>query len=171
MNRLLGPDSVRYMSVTTAMQGLTAAHHDTQRDSSKTAREPRYTQAKGCFCRWWQVLGSNQRRLSRRFYRPLLFTPVIYRSGLPLVSYAPAQARSHPCPMAATLPGGHRAQPDNDRPTRGQRAVQEESADSPVLDHAGQGAVAIRPAWAALCATGVSTNSARSRETTGKDEH
>ena len=22
--------------------------------------------------RWWQVLGSNQRRLSRRFYRPFL---------------------------------------------------------------------------------------------------
>jgi hypothetical protein len=22
------------------------------------------------FTRWWQVLGSNQRRLSRRFYRP-----------------------------------------------------------------------------------------------------
>src|ERR1017187_7446891 len=26
---------------------------------------------RGCFVRWWQVLGSNQRRLSRRFYRPL----------------------------------------------------------------------------------------------------
>jgi len=38
VNRLLGPDSVRYMSVTTAMQGLTAAHHDTQRDNSKAAR-------------------------------------------------------------------------------------------------------------------------------------
>jgi hypothetical protein len=25
----------------------------------------------GCFCWWWQVLGSNQRRLSRRFYRPV----------------------------------------------------------------------------------------------------
>src|ERR1022692_1802944 len=25
---------------------------------------------RGCFVRWWQVLGSNQRRLSRRFYRP-----------------------------------------------------------------------------------------------------
>src|SRR6202034_1089231 len=24
---------------------------------------------------WWQVLGSNQRRLSRRFYRPLANTP------------------------------------------------------------------------------------------------
>jgi hypothetical protein len=27
--------------------------------------------AQGPFRRWWQVLGSNQRRLSRRFYRPL----------------------------------------------------------------------------------------------------
>jgi hypothetical protein len=26
---------------------------------------------RGHFCWWWQVLGSNQRRLSRRFYRPL----------------------------------------------------------------------------------------------------
>jgi hypothetical protein len=40
MNRLLRPDSVRHMSVTTAMQGLTAAHHDTQRDSSDAARDP-----------------------------------------------------------------------------------------------------------------------------------
>ena len=28
-------------------------------------------QVRGCFTRWWQVLGSNQRRLSRRFYRAL----------------------------------------------------------------------------------------------------
>ncbi len=69
VNRLLGPDSVRYMSVTTAMQWLTAAHHETQRDRSKVAREPGYAQATGCFGWWWQVLGSNQRRLSRRFYR------------------------------------------------------------------------------------------------------
>ncbi len=74
MNRLLRPDSVRYMSVTTAMQRLTVAHHDTQRDSSKTPRQPGYAQATGRFRRWWQVLGSNQRRLSRRFYRPTSFT-------------------------------------------------------------------------------------------------
>jgi hypothetical protein len=70
VNRWLRPDSVRHMSVTTAMQGLTAAHHDTQRDNSKAAREPGYAQATGRFRRWWQVLGSNQRRLSRRFYSP-----------------------------------------------------------------------------------------------------
>jgi len=33
-------------------------------------REPGYAQATGRFHWWWQVLGSNQRRLSRRFYRP-----------------------------------------------------------------------------------------------------
>jgi hypothetical protein len=30
------------------------------------------SQLAGRFRRWWQVLGSNQRRLSRRFYSPLL---------------------------------------------------------------------------------------------------
>jgi hypothetical protein len=38
VNRLLRHDSVRHMSVTTAMQGRTSAHHDTQRDNSKAAR-------------------------------------------------------------------------------------------------------------------------------------
>ena len=69
VNRLLRPESVRHMSVTTATQRLTAAHRETRRDNSKTAREPGYAQATGRFRRWWQVLGSNQRRLSRRFYR------------------------------------------------------------------------------------------------------
>jgi hypothetical protein len=71
VSRLLGPDSVRYMSVTIAMQGRTAAHRETQRDSGKAACEPGNAQAKRRFRRWWQVLGSNQRRLSRRFYRAL----------------------------------------------------------------------------------------------------
>jgi hypothetical protein len=74
VNRSSCPDPVRHMSVTTAMQGRTAAHRETQRDNTKAAREPRYAQATGRFRRWWQVLGSNQRRLSRRFYRPLPHT-------------------------------------------------------------------------------------------------
>ena len=88
MNRWLRPDSVRHMSVITAMQGLTTAHHDTQRDKRKKAREPGYARATGRFRRWWQVLGSNQRRLSRRFYRPSLLSKAdiadqhIRRSGL-----------------------------------------------------------------------------------------
>ena len=72
VNRLLGPESVRHMSVTTATQGLTAAHRETQRNNSKKARETGKTQLTGRFRRWWQVLGSNQRRLSRRFYSPIL---------------------------------------------------------------------------------------------------
>ena len=59
VNRLLPPESVRHMSVTTAMQGITAAHHDTRRDSNKKAREAGNTQLTGYFRRWWQVLGSN----------------------------------------------------------------------------------------------------------------
>jgi sensor domain CHASE-containing protein len=39
------------MSVTTAKQGLTAAHYDTQRDSSKKARETGKTQVTGRFRR------------------------------------------------------------------------------------------------------------------------
>jgi hypothetical protein len=69
VNRLLGPDSVRHMSVTTATRGLAAAHHETRRHSNKKARETGKTQLTGYLRRWWQVLGSNQRRLSRRFYR------------------------------------------------------------------------------------------------------
>src|ERR1022692_1907371 len=56
---------------TTAIQGLTTAHHETPRDKRKKDRGPGYAQATGCFGWWWQVLGSNQRRLSRRFYREL----------------------------------------------------------------------------------------------------
>jgi len=51
VNRLLLPNSVRYMSVTTATQGSTAAHHETQRDSSKKARETGYPQLTGRFRR------------------------------------------------------------------------------------------------------------------------
>ena len=38
---------------------------------SRTARTAGNSQLAGRFHRWWQVLGSNQRRRSRRFYRPL----------------------------------------------------------------------------------------------------
>jgi hypothetical protein len=44
----------------------------TQRDLTApkaTAREAGDPQLTGNFCRWWQVLGSNQRGLSRRSYR------------------------------------------------------------------------------------------------------
>src|SRR5262249_23405492 len=35
----------------------------------------------GLYCWWWRVLGSNQRRLSRRFYRPLPLTTRATRLG------------------------------------------------------------------------------------------
>ena len=51
VNRLLRPDSVRHMSVTTATQGLTAAHHETRRHNSKKARETGNPQLTGRFRR------------------------------------------------------------------------------------------------------------------------
>jgi hypothetical protein len=35
----------------------------------KRPADPPFGQVTGRLRRWWQVLGSNQRRLSRRFYR------------------------------------------------------------------------------------------------------
>ena len=69
-DRLLCPDAVRYLSVTIATPCPTAAHDGTRRDKKETARRAAFPQRAGRFRRWWQVLGSNQRRLSRRFYRP-----------------------------------------------------------------------------------------------------
>ena len=40
VNRLLRPESVRHMSVTTATQRLTAAHHETQRDKTERPASP-----------------------------------------------------------------------------------------------------------------------------------
>ena len=75
-DRSFGPDAVRHMSVTIATPCPTAAHDDTRRDQKETARRAAFPQRAGRFRRWWQVLGSNQRRLSRRFYSvPLLSTP------------------------------------------------------------------------------------------------
>jgi hypothetical protein len=64
------PDAVRYLSVDTATQRSTALQGDTWRDREETARIAENPQLSGRFPRMWQVLGSNQRRLSRRFYRP-----------------------------------------------------------------------------------------------------
>ena len=80
-DRATGTDAVRNTSVDTATYRLTVTHADTQRDKKETAPRAALTQPEGRF-RWWQVLGSNQRRLSRRFYRPLSFRP----SHMPLTS-------------------------------------------------------------------------------------
>ena len=74
-HRSFRPDAVRYMSVTTAMHRPAVTHADTRRDEKETARRAAFPQPAGRFRRWWQVLGSNQRRLSRRFYIPLLPAP------------------------------------------------------------------------------------------------
>src|ERR1039458_7732038 len=66
------PDAVRSMSVDTATQRSTALQGDTPRDKKETARIAENFQLAGRFPRVWQVLGSNQRRLSRRFYSPSL---------------------------------------------------------------------------------------------------
>jgi hypothetical protein len=68
MNRSHYQDAVRYMSVHSGTHRDLAAHRRTQRDNGKTARDAGYPQATGRLRWWWQVLGSNQRRLSRRFY-------------------------------------------------------------------------------------------------------
>ena len=70
-HRSFRPDPVRYLSVTTAMRRSTVTQFDTWRDKKETARRAAFSQLAGRFRWWWQVLGSNQRRLSRRFYRPL----------------------------------------------------------------------------------------------------
>src|SRR5579859_4762526 len=59
------------------MYAHTATHRpavtqpDTRRDKNETAPTAAFPQPGGRFRWWWQVLGSNQRRLSRRFYSPI----------------------------------------------------------------------------------------------------
>jgi hypothetical protein len=65
------PDAVRYTSVDSATQRSTALHDDTRRDQEETARTATYPQLAGRFRRVWQVVDSNHRRRSRRFYSPL----------------------------------------------------------------------------------------------------
>jgi hypothetical protein len=62
--------AVRYMSVHSWKQPDSDGRRGTLLTSKATARELEGSQLTGYFRRWWQVLGSNQRRLSPRFYRP-----------------------------------------------------------------------------------------------------
>ena len=85
---------------------------DTRRDKKETARLAENSQLAGRFRRWWQVLGSNQRRLSRRFLQ--CSAPI--RAILPLtcVNAAGQHPRHRRCPLyvrAHGHPGG---------PSRGQ---------------------------------------------------
>ena len=67
--------AARSLSVTTAMHQPVVTHRDTRRDEEETARRTAFPQMTGRFRWWWQVMGSNHRRLSRRFYRPFLPAP------------------------------------------------------------------------------------------------
>jgi len=67
-DRATGTHAVRHMSVDTATQRSTARQGDTHRDTEETARIAENPQLAGRLRRWWQVMDSNHRRLSRRFY-------------------------------------------------------------------------------------------------------
>jgi hypothetical protein len=69
---LAAPTPVRYASVDTATQRPAALQGDTPRDRAETARMAENSQLAGRFRSVWQVMGSNHRRLSRRFYSTLL---------------------------------------------------------------------------------------------------
>jgi hypothetical protein len=102
VNRWLRPNSVRHMSVTTTTQRLTAAHHETQRDKTEKAREAGDPQLTGRFRRWWQVLGSNQRRLSRRFYSEPI--PTHRNSHRPADTPFPAEWKPRSVRVASVVP-------------------------------------------------------------------
>jgi hypothetical protein len=75
MRRSFRPDAVIYMSLTIAAYRPIVTRPETRRDKNKTARRAAFPQRAGRFRWWWQVLGSNQRRLSRRFYRETAVSP------------------------------------------------------------------------------------------------
>jgi hypothetical protein len=66
-HRSLAQIPVRYVSVDPATPRPTPIQGDTRRDREETARPAAFMQLAGRFRRWWQVQGSNLRRLSRRF--------------------------------------------------------------------------------------------------------
>jgi hypothetical protein len=113
-----------WMPQHSAQQRDKVTHHGTEKNGP-LARE---FAASGRFCRWWQVLGSNQRRLSRRFYRPLSFYP----SRTPLTSgYVPRGAvpghRRPSCVRAPRDPGNSRG------PRTGERAATDGGAGAATL--------------------------------------
>ena len=102
-HRWFCPDAVHHMYVHTAMHRPIVTHPDTRRDKKETARRAAFPQTRGRFRWWWQVLGSNQRRLSRRFYRPLLPTHHIaseLRKCCRMTSAAPTLSAICPCTLA-----------------------------------------------------------------------
>ena len=100
-HRSLAPIPVRHASVDTATQRSTALQGDTRRDREKTPRQHENSQLAGRFRSVWQVLGSNQRRLSRRFYRPL---PCCSETASDLhgsLTRLVSRGRCHECPTSS----------------------------------------------------------------------
>ena len=102
----------RYVSVDTATQGPTALQGDTRWDKKETARIAENSQLSGRFRRWWQVLGSNQRRLSRRFYSS---APIRTISPLTCVNAAVQHSRHRRCPLYVRA-HGHPGGPSHGQP-------------------------------------------------------
>src|SRR5208282_1512977 len=133
VNRLLGPGSVRHMSVTTAMQRLTAAHRDTRWDKTKVARGAGKSQLTGHFRWWWQVLGSNQRRRSRRFLQTARYVGSFEAAPtrkLPSITSRPARETAgrggdglRGAPLGAPNDQQRKSCADQDRCTEDGRAV------------------------------------------------
>jgi hypothetical protein len=65
-------DAVRYMSVHSRKQPDSDGRGGTLPAGMARPVSRRYPRFTGRFRRWWQVMDSNQRRLSRRFYRPIV---------------------------------------------------------------------------------------------------
>jgi len=111
------------MYVNTAIHRPAVTHADTWRDKKETARLAENSQLAGRFRRVWQVLGSNQRRLSRRFYRPLSSCT----SHMPLTSInvprGQIPVRCRPSGVRATLARAAHGQGRARSRTPGQGAV------------------------------------------------
>jgi len=162
-DRATGPAPVRYTSVDAATQRFTALQGDTRWDREETARIAVYPQLAGRFRRWWQVLGSNQRRLSRRFYSPILLFES-YVPNLPLCArrqnLGPPPSAMCPC-AGSQRRGDARTGTDGgvERPRLHPRSgpfwpltcsVQDAISPSPSSSPPGSGSVSLAPRASAM---------------------
>jgi len=126
-HRSLAPIPVRHASVDTATQRPTALQGDTRRDREETARLAETSQLAGRFRRVWQVMGSNHRRLSRRFYSPPAppeSPPADQRGRHSRRDFGPPPSAMRPCApgfgvRAVDGPSRNRPRTATDQPTDG----------------------------------------------------
>ena len=95
---------VIYTSVDTATQRPAALQGDTPRDKAKRPANHENSQLAGHNRSVWQVLGSNHRRLSRRFYSPIL----LFESYVPDLPLCLSRRNSGPPPSAMRPCAGSR---------------------------------------------------------------